>query len=73
MTCGGCVSKITRALKSLAGVDDVNISLSAGEATVHYDDSVTSLVQLRSAVTGAGYGAGESDEVPPTSKGGCCS
>lgn len=55
MTCGGCVSNVTHALKAIAGVSDVNVSLSAGEATVQYDESVTTIDQLKSGVIGAGY------------------
>ena len=73
MTCGGCTSKVTRALKAIAGVGDVDVSLSAGQATVQYDDSVTSSAQLKSAVMGAGYGAGVNNEIPsPPAKSGCC-
>lgn len=56
MTCGGCTSKVTRALKAVSGVGDVNVSLSAGEATVQYDERLTSPEQLEAAVKGAGYG-----------------
>ena len=56
MTCGGCTSEVTRALKAVSGVDDVNVSLSEGEATVNYDERQTSLDQLRLAVKSAGYG-----------------
>jgi len=73
MTCGGCTSKVKRALKAIAGVGDVDVSLSAGQATVQYDESVTSPAQLKSAVTGAGYGAGVNRDAPsPPSKSGCC-
>jgi copper chaperone CopZ len=73
MTCGGCTSKVERALKAIAGVGAVDVSLSTGEATVRYDESVTSPAQLKSAVTGAGYGAGVNKEATsPRSKGGCC-
>jgi copper chaperone len=73
MTCGGCTSNVTHALKAVNGVDDVKVSLSAGEATVQYDERLTSPDQLKSAVKGAGYGvdvinAGHSQK----SKGGCC-
>ena len=34
MTCGGCTSNVTRALKMINGVGDVKVSLAAGEATV---------------------------------------
>lgn len=73
MTCGGCTSKVTRALKAIAGVGDVDVSLSAGQATVQYDESVTSPAQLKSAVTGVGYGAGANNEAQsPPAKSGCC-
>jgi copper chaperone len=73
MTCGGCTSNVTHALKAVNGVDDVKVSLSAGEATVQYDERLTSPDQLKSAVKGAGYGvdvinAGHSHKP----KGGCC-
>lgn len=73
MTCGGCTGKVTRALKAIDGVGDVNVSLSDGQATVQYDEHVTSPVQLESAVTGAGYGVGakSAGQGPPTKRG-CC-
>ena len=73
MTCGGCTSKVSRALKSVAGVGDVDVSLAAGATTVQYDEHVTSSEELKSAVRSAGYGV---DVVLATkvkqSKGGCC-
>lgn len=73
MTCGGCTSNVTRALKAIAGVDAVKVSLSTGEATVRYDERATSLDLLKSAVKDAGYGVG----APPIAKksqgrSGCC-
>ena len=56
MTCGGCTSNVTRALKAINGVGDVKVSLAAGEATVQFDERLTSPDQLKSAVKGAGYG-----------------
>ena len=74
MTRGGCTSKVTRALKAVPGVGDVRVSLSAGEASVQYDERLTSSDQLKSAVKGAGFGV---DVTKATrahqSKGGCCS
>ena len=73
MTCGGCVGKVTHALKGVAGVTDASVSLSTGEATVQFDEAVTSPSQLKLAVQQAGYGVGvgksEHDSKP---KGGCC-
>ncbi len=61
MTCGGCVSNVTRALKSIHGVGDVTVSLATGEATVQYEEQSTSPAQLKSAVQDAGYGADGAD------------
>ena len=74
MTCGGCTSNVTHALKALAGVGDVKVSLSDGEATVQYDEHVTSPDRLKSAVTGAGYGVGVTGaaDSPQPAKHGCC-
>jgi len=72
MTCGGCTSNVTNALNAVKGVDDVAVSLSAGEAVVQYDERLTSPEQLKSAVKGAGYGV---DAVDPNQKlkvRGCC-
>ena len=41
-TCGGCTSNVTHALKSVAGVDAVDVSLAGGKATVRYDELQTS-------------------------------
>jgi copper chaperone len=74
MTCGGCTSKVAHALEALPGVGDVKVSLSAGEATVKYDEQLTSPDQLKSAVKGAGYGVDVTNAAHShQSKGGCCS
>ena len=74
MTCGGCISNVTHALKAINGVGDVKVSLTAGEATVQFDERLTSPDQLKSAVTDAGYGVdGLIAARKPQGKGGCCS
>ena len=73
MTCGGCVSKVTKALQPVPGVSDAKVSLQAGEATVQFDEQVTSSEQLRSAVQRAGYGVDITLLAPGQQpKGGCC-
>jgi copper chaperone len=69
MSCGGCVDSVIKALKAVDGVGDVNVSLDDGEATVRYDEHLTSNALLTSAVVEAGYGV---DEHARTSKAGCC-
>ena len=74
MTCSGCTGSVTKALKAVAGVGDVKVSLSTGEATVQYDERRTSPEQLKSAVTGAGYGVDAANKTQkPHGKSGCCS
>lgn len=55
MSCGHCVARVTKALKSVDGaeVEDVKI----GSATVSYDPGATSTAQIAQAVEGAGYSA----------------
>ena len=73
MTCGGCIGNVTHALKAINGVGEVNVSLAAGEATVQYDERLTSSDQLKSAVKSAGYGVDATkDARSPQSRGGCC-
>ena len=73
MTCGGCVSSVTRALRRVEGVADVDVSLERGEAMVRYDPARASGEALLAAVRGAGYEAdpvkGARAEQPPR---GCC-
>ena len=71
MTCGGCTANVTQALKAVAGVQDVKVSLSAGEATVQFDERQASSDTLRSAVLRAGYGVGDST-APASSRKSCC-
>lgn len=73
MTCGGCISNVTKALKAINGVGDVKVSLAAGEATVQFNERLTSLEQFKSAVQHAGYGV---DGTEPAHRhqgtGSCC-
>lgn len=55
MTCGGCVASVTRVLKAMPGVSDVNVTLTPGAAKVTYDPAQTGVPALRTAVEDAGY------------------
>jgi len=73
MTCGGGTSNVTQALKKVSGVGDVKVSLPAGEATVQYDERLTSPNQLKPAVKGTGYGVDATSSTHShQGKGGCC-
>ena len=72
MTCGGCVSKVTRALNVVPGISDMKVSLAAGEVTVQYDELLTSPLQLQSAVADAGYGLNVTNAAQAQQFKGCC-
>lgn len=73
MTCGGCTRNVIKALKGVNGVSDVDVSFAAGEATVKFDERLTSPGQLQSAVQRAGYGVGGGNATQSQKgKGGCC-
>lgn len=55
MTCGGCVNSVKRALANLPGVNQTDVSLEKGQATVDYDPAKVSPDQLKTAIEDAGY------------------
>lgn len=55
MTCAGCVNSVTKALKGVDGVQDANVDLEKGQATVTFDDTKTNVDVLKQAVEDAGY------------------
>lgn len=72
MTCGSCVARVTSALGKVDGVESVSVSLAAGEATVRFDDQVTTADELQEVVRKAGYGTDPVPASKPKSAGGCC-
>jgi copper chaperone len=54
MTCGHCQSAVTRALKSVPGVQDAQVDLSSGHVTVHGTPDAQALL---AAVVEEGYTA----------------
>jgi copper chaperone CopZ len=57
MTCGGCVSHVTKSLGAVDGVSDVTVSLDKGTAEVVYDAHKVQPAMLTAAVVKAGYPA----------------
>ena len=55
MSCGHCVARVEKALRGVAGVSDVSVSLEAAEATITYDPTLAGLDDFRAAVSEAGY------------------
>ena len=57
MTCASCVNRIERYLHKVNGVEEANVNLATGSASVRYDPARVGLDDLRSAVEAAGYEA----------------
>ena len=54
MNCGACVNHVTKALQEVPGVQEVQVDLASGTATVQHDGSAP-LETLMDAVSEAGY------------------
>lgn len=57
MTCQGCANGVSRALKSVAGVAQVQVDLAAHRAEVAFDATQTNTAALIEAVEDAGFEA----------------
>jgi copper chaperone len=55
MTCSGCVANVERVLKSIDGVQNVNVSLDPGQAIVEFVPGRVDPAHLHSAIEDAGY------------------
>ena len=55
MTCDHCVQAVSKALKAISGVRDVQVSLAERKARVTYDDTVCKTVDLQTAIQAEGY------------------
>jgi mercuric ion binding protein len=55
MTCSACPITVKKALQQVPGVEHVTVTFEPKEAVVTFDDSKTTLDQLREATAKAGY------------------
>jgi len=55
MTCGGCVSSVSKILNALDGVAKADVSLDKKCAVVDYDPAKLGADQLKRSVEAAGY------------------
>ena len=72
MTCGHCVSAVTRAVKAVEPGANVEVDLGTGRVRV---DGGSSADALSKAIAEAGYPASAAGEQAPAAaqkKGGCC-
>ncbi|MYB96823.1 heavy-metal-associated domain-containing protein [Candidatus Poribacteria bacterium] len=57
MSCQHCVKTVTDALTALEGVQRAKVNLRKGEAVVRFDELSVNAVNLRDAITQAGFEA----------------
>ena len=55
MSCMGCAKSVENALKSLEGVERVEVSLEEGSAKVTYDDEKISIEEISEKIEKIGY------------------
>lgn len=64
MTCASCVRRVEKALAKAPGVIEARVNLATEKATVTVDPAIATPDGVRSAIAGAGYGAGEVSGMP---------
>lgn len=57
MSCQHCVASVTKALEELTGIEDVTVSLEAGE--VSYTSNGTERQTVKDAISSIGFDPGE--------------
>ena len=55
MSCQHCAMRVTKGLKELAGVREVEVDLSSGSITVDFDPAEVNRDKMEEAVKKAGY------------------
>ena len=55
MTCGGCVNSVTRVLKAVPGVQQVEVTLVPSQARLVIDETQVDVPVLKKAVAEAGF------------------
>jgi len=55
MSCQGCVKNVTGVLQALPGVEQVDVSLEAKQASIVYDPAKVGAPQFSAAIEDAGF------------------
>ena len=55
MSCQGCVKNVTGVLQALPGVDRVDVSLEAGQASIAFEPEQANVSQFKQAIEDAGF------------------
>lgn len=62
MTCSACSARVDKAVRSLDGVNEVNVNLLMNNMSVDYDGDAVTEGEIIGAVIAAGYGASKAGE-----------
>ncbi|PAB58606.1 heavy metal translocating P-type ATPase [Anaeromicrobium sediminis] len=57
MTCAACVKAVERSVNKVEGVTKVNVNIATEKLDVEFDETKTSIEDIKKAITNAGYGA----------------
>ncbi len=55
MSCQGCVKNVTGVLQALPGIDRVDVSLEAGQASITFEPEKANVSQFKQAIEDAGF------------------
>lgn len=55
MSCGGCVSGVTKALEAVPGVSHIDVTLDGGKVALDYDPHQAGLELVKAAIREAGF------------------
>jgi mercuric ion binding protein len=57
MTCALCPLIVRKAIETIPGVKEIDVSMESGTATVVYNDAATNPTELAETIANAGYPA----------------
>ena len=55
MTCDNCVKTLTKALKNVSGVNDVQVDRATARASITFDTTKTNMPAIHEAILRSGY------------------
>lgn len=55
MSCNHCVNSIEKSVGNLKGISSVNVNLNSGEVVVDFDQTLTTLDQIKETIEEQGY------------------
>ena len=74
MTCEGCVNKIKKSVSQVEGAELISFDIPAGEVEINFDETLTSLEEVKTSINESGYLIIDEDTQlnQSSSKSSCC-